>query len=143
MGTLKWYKRDPRAALIGMASLSLEECGAYNKILDLIYIREGKLKDDAEEICGWLKCKPRVWKRIRARLIDLEKIYVHDGCLHNERADDEIVKVTRMIQIGTESANKRWATYNEIKGLQHGYPMQPTPRLRKSSANIVPIPKRD
>ena len=41
MGTLKWYKRDPRAALAGMMKLTLEECGAYNKILDLIYLRGG------------------------------------------------------------------------------------------------------
>lgn len=142
MGNLKWYKRDPRAALIGMMGLSLEECGAYNKILDLIYIRDGKLKDDAEEICGWLKCNTRTWKRIRARLIDLEKLYVYNGCLHNERADDEITKAQRMIKLCTEAAGKRWATYNQIKALSDGYPMQPTTRLSKSSANTVPFPKK-
>ena len=39
MGTLKWYKRDPDAALSGMFELTLEERGAYNTILDLIYSR--------------------------------------------------------------------------------------------------------
>jgi hypothetical protein len=29
MGVVKWYKRDPNAALTGMASLTLEERGAY------------------------------------------------------------------------------------------------------------------
>jgi hypothetical protein len=142
MGTLKWYARDPRAALAGMMKLTLEECGAYNKILDLIYLRGGNLEDDREEICRWLNCKPRTWKRLRARLMDLGKIYVHAGCLHNERADDEIAKFTRKVRISTESANKRWATYNEIKGLSDGYPMPPTYRLRKTSAKIVPIPKK-
>ena len=35
MGELKWYKRDPRAALVGMSCLTLEERGAHNTILDL------------------------------------------------------------------------------------------------------------
>ncbi len=143
MGTLKWYKRDPRAALIGTAVLSLEECGAYNKILDLIYIRDGKLKDDAAELCQWLKCDPRTWRRIRTRLIDLEKIYVHSGCLHNERADEEILKYQTKVRVCSEAAVKRWATYNEINGLSDGYPMQSRTRLSKSSATIVPIPKKD
>src|ERR1700722_5833428 len=29
MGVVKWYKRDPNAALTGMASLTLKERGAY------------------------------------------------------------------------------------------------------------------
>ena len=143
MGTLKWYKRDPRAALAGMMKLTLEECGAYNKILDLIYLRGGMLADDSEEICRWLNCKPRIWKRIRAKLINLEKIYVHAGCLHNERADDEIVKYTRKVDLGTQNADKRWAVLRGINGLQGAYPMQPRTRLSKLSANIVPIKKKD
>jgi len=139
MGTLKWYARDPRAALAGMMKLTLEECGAYNKILDLIYLREGKLLDDSKEICRWLNCDPRTWRRIRAKLIDLEKIYVHAGCLHNERADEEMVKFKTRGLVCSEAASKRWATYNEIKGLQHGYPMPTTTTLRKLSAKIVPI----
>lgn len=143
MPSLKWYPRDPRAALAGMMKLTLEECGAYNKIIDLIYARGGKLLDDPQEICRWLNCTPRIWKRIRARLIDLEKIYVHAGCLHNERADDEIVKYTRKRQMSVESADKRWATYREINGLQGGYPMQHRDRKESLSAKVVPLTKKD
>lgn len=139
MGALKWYKRDPRAALSGMMALTLEECGAYNKILDLMYLRDGKLIDDAQEICRWLNCNVRTWKRIRGKLIDLEKIYVHAGCLHNERTDEEISRYRRKCQTLSESALKRWAVYNEIKGLPDAYPMQSRTRLRKLSANIVPL----
>ena len=46
MGTLKWYARDPRAALTGMMELTLEERGAYNTILDLIYCHDGEVVDD-------------------------------------------------------------------------------------------------
>jgi len=41
VGKVRWYKRDPNAALTGMAGLTLEERGAYNTILDLIYANDG------------------------------------------------------------------------------------------------------
>lgn len=133
MGVLKWYKRDPRAAVLGMAVLSLEECGAYNTILDLIYINDGALRDDPEQICNWLKCDPRVWRRIRARLIDLEKLYVHGGTLRNERADFEVTQALRRVQVATEAADKRWGDYNEIKKLGDARAMLPTSTPRNLS----------
>jgi uncharacterized protein YdaU (DUF1376 family) len=38
---MKWYKRDPEAFAGGTAELSLEEVGAYTRIIDLIYSRDG------------------------------------------------------------------------------------------------------
>jgi uncharacterized protein YdaU (DUF1376 family) len=143
MGTLKWYARDPARALAGMMKMTLAEAGAYSKVLDLIYLREGNLLDDPHEICRWLNCKPRIWKKIRAKLIDMEKLYVHAGCLHNERADEEIAKSRRIVEKSIQGANKRWATWNEIKRLRDAPPMQHTYTKKESlSANIVPIAKR-
>lgn len=90
MGELKWYKRDPNAALQGMACLSLEERGAYNTILDLLYARDGHLPDNEAELSRLMHCDVRVWRRVRRRLMDLGKLYVNGGNLHNARADDEI-----------------------------------------------------
>lgn len=90
MGQLRWYKRDPNAALQGMAILSLEERGAYNTILDLLYARDGNLPDDERELARLMHCDVRVWRRVRRRLMDLGKLYVHGGHIHNVRADDEI-----------------------------------------------------
>jgi hypothetical protein len=142
MGTLKWYKRDPRAALAGMRKLTLEERGAYNTILDLIYIHDGALEDDPRLICRELGCNIRGWRRLKARLLDLGKIYVHNGCLRNERADDEVANAQSLVKVSEFFANKRWATFNEIKRLRHGYPMQPTTTKKDYlSAKIVPIAK--
>lgn len=133
MGTLKWYKRDPRAALTGMMELTLEERGVYNTVLDLIYCHDGAVRDDAALICGWLKCDPRTWKRVRARLIDLEKLYVHAGSLRNERADFEATQALRRVQVATEAADKRWADYREIKSLGDAGAMLPTSTSRNLS----------
>lgn len=143
MGTLKWYKRDPRAAILGMAVLTLEERGAYNTILDLIYLNDGALRDDQAQICDWLKCDPRTWRRIRARLIDLEKLYVHGGMLRNQRADDETTQALRRVQVATEAADKRWAEYNKIKNLGDAGAMLPTPTPRNLSYLGEALRKRE
>ena len=131
MGTLKWYKRDPRAALIGMMGLTLEESGAYNKILDLIYVNDGALSDDPDFICRTLNCNLRTWRRLKARLLELGKIYVHAGCIRNERADDEIPNAQSLVAKAKLAAIKRWATYNKIKALPDASAMQPTSRKDK------------
>ncbi len=144
MGTLKWYPRDPARALAGMMKMTLAEAGAYSKVLDLIYLREGKLLDDPTEICRWLNCKPSVWKRIRSRLIDMEKLYVHAGCLHNERADQEMERFRERHLKGIEGGIKRWAVFNEIKRLRDPPPLVLTTTKKESlSAKIVPISKKD
>ncbi len=121
MGRIRWYKRDPDAALAGMSALTLEERGAYNTVLDLIYSLEGNLLDDDRFIAGWLRCDIRVWKRIRQRLIDLEKLYLHGGRLRNPKADaviDEALgRVLSASDAGRASAAKREANSKLIKEL--------------------------
>ena len=113
MGDLRWYKRDPDAALAGMAELTLEERGAYNTILDLIYSKEGNLKDDDYQIAGWLRCDVRRWRRIRRRLFDLEKLYLHGGCLRNKRADRELDAAQHRVSSAARAGLQSWATRKE------------------------------
>jgi uncharacterized protein YdaU (DUF1376 family) len=118
---IRWYKRDPDAALNGMAVLTLEERGAYNTVLDLIYSRDGKVDDDDRFIAGWCRVDVRVWRRIRGRLIELGKLYVDETCLRNERADREVgkalLRVASAIDAGRASAAKREADRNVSNGL--------------------------
>lgn len=127
MGNLKWYKRDPRAALVGMMMLTPEERGIYNTILDLIYSHDNELPDDPTIIVPWLNTNLRVWKRVRLRLIELGKLYVSAGCLRNPKADEEVHEALARVASAAEAATKRWATYNEIKKLGHAPAMLPTP----------------
>ena len=111
LGKLKWYKRDPDAALAGMMELTLEERGAYNTVLDLVYSRAGDLPDDLRFIAGWLRVDVRVWKRIRKRLIECGKLFVDDGIIHNSRADAEVLRglsrVTSAEDAGRASGKSR------------------------------------
>lgn len=89
MGKIKWYKRYPTNALEGMMELTLEERGAYNTVLDLIYSHDNELLDDERLIAGWMRVDVRVWRRLKDRLIGCGKLYVSGGLIHNLRADGE------------------------------------------------------
>lgn len=120
MGQLKWYKRDPDAALSGMMGLSLEERGAYNTVLDLLYTRDGHLPDDERFIAGWLGADVRVWRRIRERLLMLGKLTVVGGLITNLRATSEIDaalgRVASAREAGLASAASRAASGGRSSG---------------------------
>lgn len=113
MGQIKWYKRDPEAALRGMRKLSLEERGAYNTVLDLIYYHDGKLDDDDRFIAGYLGVDMRVWKRIKASLFKAGKLYSEAGLLRNEKADtvvdEALARVVAASYAGQVSAKTKAA----------------------------------
>jgi len=119
MGTLKWFKFDPNAALTGTMALTLEERGAYYTVLWLIYDNEGSVGDD-EEILAWLRCDARVWKRIREKLLKTGKLYIHGGRFRNRRADDEVnlamQKIANSAKAGLASAASRRQTIEILKG---------------------------
>ena len=128
MGDIRWYKRDPDAALAGMAELTLEERGAYNTVLDLIYSMEGNLKDDDRYISGWLRCDVRVWRRIRRRLTELGKLYLYAGCLHNKRADRELDAAKHRVLSAAEAGRSSWATRKQKANLFSDKKMHPFKR---------------
>jgi uncharacterized protein YdaU (DUF1376 family) len=90
-----WYKRDPSAALEGMHHLTLEERGAYNTVLDLIYLRDDHLPDDDRFISGYLGVDKRVWTRLKTSLVANGKLLLEDGFIRNPRATTEVRTVVR------------------------------------------------
>lgn len=102
--------------------LSLEERGAYNTLLDLIYCHDGAIDDDVHSVAGWLRVDPRVWKRLRQRLLDTKKLYCRDGKLRNERADTEVDKVLHRCLVASEagliSAHKRYNGSKHFNGIR-------------------------
>ena len=88
---MKWYKRDPAAALEGMIGLSAEERGYYNTLLDLLYARapDGTVTDDL--VCKAMACNPRSWRAVKKRLIEAGKIWVmDDGTLMAKRVENTL-----------------------------------------------------
>lgn len=85
--SLPYYKRFPRDFLEGTIGLSFESKGAYAIVLDLIYMRDGILPDDARYIAGQLGCSVRKWSAILADLVKAGKLQVQCGIISNFRAD--------------------------------------------------------
>lgn len=95
-----WHPREHRAALDGMLMLTLEERGAYNTLLDLIYDRGAPIPDDARWLAGWMGVSLKRWAAIRDALIVKGKIHAITlngvDCLMNERAAKEIENQSKL-----------------------------------------------
>ena len=123
---LRWHARRHRMALEGMRDLTLEERGAYNTCLDLIYEREGPIPDDARWIAGWLGVGPRMWLRIRAALIAKGKLHEvevdREPRLMNRRAAIELAAQAKLIEqrreMGAKRGQKAAVTDSESKGIK-------------------------
>lgn len=105
---MKFYKRDPDAALVGMAELSLQERGAYNTILDLLYSRDGILPDDDEMLRRCLHCHGNEWSAVKSKLIKRGKIWVSDGYIMALRVDETIKDAANFSETQRKRAEKRW-----------------------------------
>ncbi len=112
MGTMEFWKCEPDKFLVGVRGLSLEECGAYSIILQLIYSTDNQLLDDDFEMCGSLHCNARVWKRIKEKLIAKGKIYVENGFLMNSKATSTILNVLQN--------SAKVSELNRLKGVKSG-----------------------
>ncbi len=115
-----WYKRYPADALNGMQDLSCEEKGAYNTVLDLIYMRGGPIEDDPQYIARRCGCSTRRWNQLRQRLIDLGKLVLTDtGRLSNPRSERQIRAEAREAEAfqanGHKGAEKKRENSENIK----------------------------
>lgn len=131
-----WYKRDAAAALEGMRILTLEERGAYNTILDLIYDREGNVPDDDRFIAGWLGCPLQRWKKLKASLVVFKKLTIVNGKISNPRAEKEIESRKEFLNdsktFGEFGAKKR----KENNVSKSGYPSPTYTYIDKELENL-------
>jgi uncharacterized protein YdaU (DUF1376 family) len=117
----KWVKWDPRAWLVGTSGLSLEERGAYDTILNLLYCRGGALPDDDRANAHQLGVDLRVWRRLKARLVGLRKLSTAAGSITNERVSAELtsaeLRYLSSSQAGTISAVRKGYRNIRFNGL--------------------------
>ena len=69
MSANPWHRRYHSDALAGMLSLTLEERGAYQTVLDLIYDRGGPIADNERLLAGYMNCSVRKWRALRSALL--------------------------------------------------------------------------
>lgn len=106
-----WHRRYHSDALAGMLSLTLEERGAYQTVLDLIYDRGGPIADNERLLAGYMNCSIRKWRALRASLIEQGKLVASEGRLTNPRAEKQLendAKTARKLaENGAKGGRKR------------------------------------
>lgn len=88
-----FYRRDPGASLAGMSSLSLEERGVYNTVIDLLYLTWRPLEDDRGYIAGHCRCAVQKLNPILNRLVEKGKLILFEEggrpYISNQKFEDE------------------------------------------------------
>lgn len=90
MSRRPFHKRFHGDFLMGTRQLTLEEKGAYNDLLDMMYDRGGPIPDEPRWIAGFLNCSTRKWLPIRDSLIASGKIILRGEYLSNPRMEREL-----------------------------------------------------
>lgn len=108
-----WYKRYPRDIYEATRALSLEARGAYNDVLDLMYIHGGPIPDDDKWMSHALHVSTRKWSALKIELLKAQKITVQDGMIHNSRVDFEIESRSNQSRANAETATNRERTKRE------------------------------
>lgn len=128
--TFGWHPREHRKALDGMLSLTLEERGAYNTCLDLIYDRQGPIPDDMRWLAGWMGVSSKKWGKIRAALIVKGKLFEVNlngtPSLMNQRAAIELENQSKLARKLRENGAKGGAKRceNETKANENNVEAQ-------------------
>jgi len=114
-----YHKRYHSDALAGFMSLSLEERGAYQTLLDMMYDRQGPILDNERLLAGYMQVSIRRWRALRETLIAKGKIFVTTGGdLFNSRVKKELENDAKTSRKLAENGSKggRKKAENEKKG---------------------------
>jgi uncharacterized protein YdaU (DUF1376 family) len=89
-GRRPFYKRFGGDFIMGTMDLTLEESGAYSKLLDMMYDRGGPIPDEPRWIAGFLNCSTRKWGQLRESLLAAGKLVQRGDRLSNPRMEREL-----------------------------------------------------
>ncbi|WP_414461772.1 DUF1376 domain-containing protein [Hyphomicrobium sp. DY-1] len=104
MHIVRVHLNDWAAATRGF---SLEEEGFYWRFTVLLYDRMGDLLDDDAHNARAMSLDIRVYKKMKARMVALGKIYIADGRVSNSRVEREITNYVREFKRRSEAAKAR------------------------------------
>jgi uncharacterized protein YdaU (DUF1376 family) len=112
VSALPYHKRYHGDALTGFMALTLEERGAYQTLLDMMYDRGGPLIDNERLLAGYMNCSIRKWRQLRESLLEKRKIRINrDGQITNGRAEKEIENQSKthrkLIEAGAKGGRTR------------------------------------
>lgn len=156
MSARPYHKRYHSDALAGFMSLNLEERGAYQTLLDLIYDRGGPIADNERLLAGYMGCSVRKWRALRDELIAKRKISINaEGLITNSRAEKELENDAKTSRKHAENGLKGARVLHEIAkkgnennggnvaGLEPRHGLSQKPEAISHSLEQRSVPERD
>lgn len=105
----------PNDMWTGCSTLTGKSELAYRRIIELIYISSNKLYDDE---VTWEQVSRPFYEdipKIKAELVNKNKIYLQDGFICNKRCDLEIAKAKDKHEKAKRSAEARWGNADAMR----------------------------
>jgi len=116
---MKFYNRFPDRALAGMAELTLEQIGAYNLIIDLLYSRDGVVPDDDALVARMLHLDLRLWRRVKMELMTAGKVRITAAGMLSANGVDEGRLLAQVRSMSSRhAANVRWENYRKARQIK-------------------------
>jgi uncharacterized protein YdaU (DUF1376 family) len=107
--SLPWFPFFHDDYLDGTADLSLEEQGAYCRLLAFMYRNAGALQDDDNRIAHMLHVQVRPWRRIKAVLVAKGKLKITSAGIINARVMKVLEVQAAKAKKAKQSADTRWS----------------------------------
>lgn len=136
---MKFYKRDPNAAIAGMAELTMAQRGAYNSVLDLLYAADGDLPDDDLRVARMMSCHWREWAALKRQLIAIGKVWIEDGKLCARRVQETVKEAADFSQEQRRRASKGWQERKKAKENND----EPVPTGNANTATATPTEEKE
>lgn len=146
MSAQPWHRRYHSDALAGMLSLTLEERGAYQTVLDLIYDRGCPIADNERMLAGYMGCSIRKWRALREALIRQGKLTATEGFLSNSRAEKQLendAKTRRKLaENGAKGGRNRAENAKSVNKNSDGEQaeLKPGSSLPDTRSQSIPLP---
>ena len=119
--------------IAGTGELSLEQEGAYIRICALIYSRNRPIPDNDRWLAGMCRVSLRKWRTLRQQLLDIGKITVQDGLIHQKRCQFELEKAAERARKCAENGAKGGRKSLKIRGIL----AKPLERQETVEANAI------
>ena len=130
----KSYLRHPDNFFTGTRTLTLEQRGAYNDLLDLYISFDGVMLDNCQQIARQLAVDLRVWRRIRGELIAAGKLEIRGTYLVPTGAATTLARCLATSVAGRKAADSRWH--------KHGSNPLEEQETNDATANATAMPSR-
>lgn len=115
LGWFSFFIEDWRG---GTKHMEADERGIYLDFIVAFYDHGAPLRDNDHDLARECRCSVRVWRRVKQRLLDLEKIVIRDGLIRHAKCEAVLRKAKTSSKLrrnsGRKGGRKRAENYAKV-----------------------------